>query len=288
MGEIITFADDTVVFYEDKSWNELKEKVESDFSMLKKWFNSKILTLNLQKTFFLPFASYKSSLPNYNSLEISDINTTTEITRADKIKYLGIYLDQHLKWDAHIDHLVKKLRCIIPCIKYLHSIVPLNSLRTIYHALVESHLLYGILGWGGVNKTILNKLEVSQKRILKIILSKDINYPTNDLFIECHLFDIRQLFYYSICLYQYKNKNNLSAVSHNYLTRKNREQFTVQFMKKSLGQRNYAYLAPKIYSVIPENLRNAKSLTKFKKECKKYILELPRLEIHKQIDLKNN
>ena len=287
-GEIITFADDTVVYYEDKSWKELKDKTESDFTKLKKWFNSKILTLNIQKTFFLPFASYKSGLPNYNSLLISDINTTTEIIRTNKIKYLGIYIDQHLKWDAHIEYIVKKLRCIIPCMKYLHDFVPLTSLVTIYHAIVQSHLNYGILGWGGVNKTILNNLEVLQKRILKIMFNKDMNYPTNDLFTESHLFDTRQLFYYAICIYQYKNKNTLSLIPHKYSTRKNREQFTVQFMKKSLGQRNYAYLAPKIYSILPENLRNAKSLPLFKKQCKKHILELTRLEIHKQIDLKNN
>ena len=54
-GDILSFADDTVVYYVDSTWNCLKQKVEKDFLKLKKWFDNKILTLNLQKTFFPTF-----------------------------------------------------------------------------------------------------------------------------------------------------------------------------------------------------------------------------------------
>ena len=286
-GDILSFADDTVVYYVDSTWNCLKQKVEKDFLKLKKWFDNKILTLNLQKTFFLPFASYKPALPTFEALCITDQNSTLYIQKADKIKYLGIYIDSNLKWDLHIEYFVKKLRSLIPIFKHITDILPLNNNRTIYYALVESHINYGILGWGGVNKVYLHRLETTQKRLLKIIFKKNPTFPSDELFSETKIFDTRQLFYYAICLNQLKNQTKLNNIAHHYITRQNSEKFRVDFMRKTLGQRNYTYLSPKIYSVLPENIRKLKSLYVFKKRCKNFIRITPRENIHRQIDFKN-
>ena len=287
-GDILTFADDTVIYYVDQSWQGLKSKAESDFLNLKKWFDSKILTLNFDKTIFLPFTSYKNSLPEFESLTIKDRDNSLTIYKTDTIKYLGIFIDSHLTWDSHINYVVKKLRSLIPIFKHLKDILPRDNLLTIYYALVESHINYGILGWGGVNKTVLNYLELTQKRIIKIIYKKDILFPTDELYNETRLFDARKLFYYAICVNQYKNKDNLVNIQHNYFTRQNSECYKVEFMRKSVGQRNFKYLSPKIYLSLPHDVKTSKPLNIFKIRCKNYIRQRPRINIHKQIDLKNN
>lgn len=287
-GDILTFADDTVIYYVDQTWQELKTKAENDFLNIKKWFDSRILTLNFDKTFFLPFASYKNSLPEFQSLTITDRDNSLIIHRTDTIKYLGIYIDSHLKWDVHINYVVKKLRSLIPIFKYLKDILPRDNLLTIYYSLVESHINYGILGWGGVNKTILNYLELTQKRIIKIMFKKDLSFPTDELYYETKLFDARKLFYYAICVNQYKNKKDLINISHNYHTRQNSEHYKVEFMRKTIGQRNFKYLSPKIYSSLPHEVKTSKTLNIFKIRCKMYISQRSRIDIHKQIDLKNS
>lgn len=89
-GSIISSADDTVIFYSAENWAQLKIKAEKDLAHIKEWFDHKLLTINYEKTYFLPFCSYKTSLPKYKVLNISD---TEKIASSSKIKYLGIIIN---------------------------------------------------------------------------------------------------------------------------------------------------------------------------------------------------
>ncbi|KAK9876243.1 hypothetical protein WA026_012542 [Henosepilachna vigintioctopunctata] len=63
-GEISSFADDTVVFYEDETWENLKGKVETDLDHLIDAFSDMFLTVNFNKTFFWPSAVLHLMSPN--------------------------------------------------------------------------------------------------------------------------------------------------------------------------------------------------------------------------------
>lgn len=128
-GEVISFADDTAILYEDDSWLKFKSKTERDLSIIKQWFEVNKLTLNLKKTKYLPFASYKSSLPQMGPLAV---NNQTSIPEGDSIKYLGVTVDKHLKWDIHIDVLVKKLRCLLFKFKHLKKYLNTEKVMEIY------------------------------------------------------------------------------------------------------------------------------------------------------------
>ncbi|KAJ8979727.1 hypothetical protein NQ317_019304 [Molorchus minor] len=76
------------------------------------------------KSFYIPFSSYESSLPSYNL----NVQNDFKILPAKKIKYLGIIIDNHLRWNTHpiLDH---------------------KQMKLVYQSLVEPHLRYGIIGW---------------------------------------------------------------------------------------------------------------------------------------------
>ncbi|XP_074035242.1 uncharacterized protein [Leptinotarsa decemlineata] len=103
LGTVSSFADDTVVMYEDDTWDGLKEKAEKDMANLIKCFGQKVLSINYEKTCFVPFSCYVSGLPDYDKLQI-DISSDETITikRANNAKYLGIIVDCHLRWDKHL------------------------------------------------------------------------------------------------------------------------------------------------------------------------------------------
>lgn len=287
-GEIITFADDTVVYYKDSDWVKLKQKVETDFTHIKKWFNSKILTINFDKTFFLPFSSYKNKLPPYNTLEINEDGQVTYITSTNSVKYLGIFIDSHLKWDTHTEYITKKIRSIIYLFHKIKHILDTKDLKILYHSLVNPHLTYAILGWGGVLNIHLKSVETLQKRFFKIILNKSTMYPSEKLLDEIKILDLRQYYFYTVCIYIYRNKHLLQLPAHEYNTRQKSQNFVVKFMQKTIGQRSLSYLGPKIFSSLPYGITTSSTLNKFKKECKNYILLENRENIHSLIDLKNN
>lgn len=284
-GKIISFADDTAIFHKADTWSELKNIVETDLSTLKNWFDYKLLTLNFEKSFYLPFSCNKAGLPSFDQLNINTLGTQRAILPKTEIKYLGIIIDQHLRWESHVNYIIKKLQFILYKFKFLKNILNIQQMKVIYHSLVESHINYAILGWGGVAKTHLYALELLQKRFLRLMLHKDNRYPSELLYLEARLFDIRQIFYFSVNMKKHQKRNINMYPTHFYNTRQ-KDKCLHPLMLKTIGQRSYHYLAPKLYNTVPDEIRNIRSIPLFKKKLKIYILEQNRKMFSDYIDLK--
>lgn len=288
IGDIVSFADDTAIFYKDSSWESLKYKVENDFKMIVNFFRFKILTINTQKTHFVPFTSYPQNLPIYNTLSIEyDPDNYCNITSVENIKYLGVTVDRHMRWDKQINNITNKLRYLLPIFKYLKNFCDIDQLKILYFGLVQCHLSYGILAWGGVTNNYLKKLETVQKRIIKVIYNKTQLYPSNELYRDTKLFDLRQLFCQSILVNQQKQKSCLKKIAHKYETRHKKYNIKTPISHKTIGQRGYTYLSPRIYNCIPMELKELNSINLFKNRIKKWIQDRPREYIHQLIDIKN-
>lgn len=276
-GTILSFADDTAILYKANSWQELKEMTENDFKNIKSWFQGNTLTLNCNKTFYLPFTSYVNNLPNFGPLIIDQ---DTSIPEATSIKYLGIIIDRHLRWDLQTKNIIKKVRGLLPRFKYLKDILDIKHLKVLYYALVQSQISYGILGWGGVNDHYLENLNVLQKWVIKIILGKPLRYSSDSLFTEAGILDIRQLFCLNVLLNVFQNKSNIQTITHNYETRHKQSSCQRPRSEKTVGQRNYLYLSPRIYDILPERIKNIATLGLFKKKVKQWITQTPRCAFH--------
>lgn len=286
-GEIISFADDTAVFYKDISWENLKVKVQNDFKIILDFFNAKYLTININKTHYIPFTCYSPQLPKFNSIKIKSEDQEVEITSKNNIKYLGVTIDCHLRWDTHIDKVTNKLRALLSKFKYFKSFCEIRQLKIMYYALVQTHLSYGIIGWGGVMNCHMKKLEILQKWILKIIYQKSYTYPTENLYKETGIFDIRQLYCQSLLLRQFKTIKRQQGREHNYSTRYNTAALQIPKAKKTVFQRSNLYLAPKIYNALPIEFRKLNSYSLYKAKTNKWIYQNPRTYIHRLIDIKN-
>lgn len=277
-GEIIGFADDTAIFFEADSWYSLKLKAEKNFGLIKKWLDHKLLTVNLNKTHYLPFSCLSSDLPEFN-IETNTDQVTFSIKPVKEVKYLGIILDCNLKWDLHINYVMKKLRSILYKFKRLKDILPVEQMRTIYFALVESHLRYGINAWGGALKTHLFPLEVMQKRFLKLVYKKDATYSSDALFSEAKVMDVRQLYFINCCVhYHFKMKYNATLPIHEYATRHGNK-YVVPIMRKTRTQRSFVYHAPKFYNSLPNEIININNKRLFNRKVKKYLLDSPRFMV---------
>ena len=159
-------------------------------------------------------------------------------------------------------------------------------MKMVYFALVESRLRYGILGWGGVVSRHRKKLDIMQKKFLKIMLSKFNTYSSDDFFSDDKIMDIRQIYFLCVVSNQHKNKHMLSLSQHKYETR-NKDKAMVSVANKTIGQRNHIYLSSRLYNKLATELKQIKSIKLFKKSIKKYILSINRYVIHDLIDIKN-
>lgn len=278
-GNIIGFADDTAIFYEADTWQHLKSIVEADFPQIKNWLDHRLLTMNLEKTYYVPFKCNTTNKVPFDNLHFTNNGQDHTILPKTKTKYLGVIIDSNMKWGEHINFVCAKLRTIIYKIKYLKDILSFNQLKILYHALVESHLRYAIVVWGGALKTHIQPLEVLQKRFLKVILSKESRFSSNQLFIGANVFDIQQLYYLCINTKYHCHKQTFLLPDHDYNTRQ-KNLHLLPKMQKTIGQRSFAYIAPKMYNTIPNFIKEISNTVLFKKKLKSFIFSQPRHKIN--------
>jgi hypothetical protein len=99
-------------------------------------------------------------------------------------KLLGILFDEHLSFDYHVNHLTRKLSKSMFCIRMAKNNLNPSGLRSLYFALVHSHLSYCPIILNCLSKTNLNRLEKVQKKAIRIITNSKYNAHTAPLFIE--------------------------------------------------------------------------------------------------------
>ena len=107
LGSIRLFADDTNVFLEHKDLEQLYTNAKIVLEYLFMWFKDNRLTVNSNKSSFTIFTTkYKR-----NNNEIPD---TFDILMSSSTKYLGVFIDEELNWNTHINHITNGLRILFP------------------------------------------------------------------------------------------------------------------------------------------------------------------------------
>jgi hypothetical protein len=90
----------------------------------------------------------------YDDNDSNDVHDPSKVTKLIRVnndnpniddrsyKLLGIYLDEHLSFDTRCTHVCNKISLYNYIINRSKNFLPNKSLKTLYFALVHSHLLY--------------------------------------------------------------------------------------------------------------------------------------------------
>jgi hypothetical protein len=85
-----------------------------------------------------------------------------EITEADYIKYLGVYIDKFISWDQQINHVKNKIAKNTGIINKLRNYLDIKMLKQLYSALVSPYINYGLISWGNTYTSKLQKIRIGQ------------------------------------------------------------------------------------------------------------------------------
>ena len=170
--------------------NALTFDIINEFNELNRWCISNKLTINANKTNFILFHTTDRPIPN----NFSEITTEfMKIKRVNLFKYLGITLDQTLNWSEHVGILCESLLkyfCIFNHTKY--KVTP-KIARQIYNAFIYSRIKYGIEVYSSCSETHINRLQVMQNKLLKLILKIDRLTATNILHKEINVLKVTHI-----------------------------------------------------------------------------------------------
>ncbi len=174
------FADDTEMdnAKNPEEFNELQKSIDDDFSCLKTYFDDNRLCVTVDKCEFMLLGTYQT-LQNITNPQIHINNE--HLRQVSVAKYLGIYINENLCWDHHIDTLVKKISSKISILRSLRNILPIYTLKLIYNAIVLPHFNYADVVYDAASETNKSRLQRLQTRAAQLISGTG---PRNPVFKE--------------------------------------------------------------------------------------------------------
>ena len=114
--------------------------LDEDLASISEWLIANKLTLNKSKTEFMTIGSRQrlKTPPHSLSLKIDGAPKS----QVPSIKSLGVYNDENLTWNVHIENLSKKIASCIGALKRIRPFVPHKTLLFLYNSLVKPHFDY--------------------------------------------------------------------------------------------------------------------------------------------------
>ena len=128
---------------------------------LENWLNANKSWLNISKTQVVLFKS---------SRKLTDAPWKLKLNRerlypTNSVKYFGINVDENLNWKQQIYDIFIKLNRENVILSQLRHFIDRETLKSVYHAILEPHLCYFSLAWVQ-NLNPIKRFFVFQKKYL--------------------------------------------------------------------------------------------------------------------------
>lgn len=276
LGKIYLFADDTVLVVKGKNIESAVMQANIDLGNINKWFNINKMKINPLKTEYMILQKKKTYALSVNVKIGNNI-----IQRVEHVKYLGVYIDENLNFDKHVEVVGKKLSSKINFMKRISRRLTFHTKKTIYNSIVLPHFSYCSTMLINCNKEQLKLFQKLQNLAMRIILNCEFRTHTADMLDALNWLSVNQKINYDIILYVFKIKNEMTPRylsnklkyardMHNRNTRSNNELRLPRF-NSEFSRRNIFYNGVKMYNELPNVMKNENSLVRFKKLLFEYV-----------------
>ena len=167
------FADDTNLLNFSSCVKSINKQVNYNLKNLSNWLKANKISLNVGKTELVLFTSSKKQLDCDLKIKLN----RERLYETDSVKYLGIQIDKRLSWKQQINHVAVKLNKANAMLSKLRHTLDIKTLRSVYYAMLESHLCRASLVWAQ-NTNSVKRLHLLQKKSLRIMFFQSRNSHT--------------------------------------------------------------------------------------------------------------
>lgn len=299
---ITCFADDTAIYFEGESWPEVFQSAQQGINEISNWYKFNKLTLNALKCSVMQFyngTTRSSQQPlsihahpsshfhhcdnncNFSNctcshlLNVTNSSCTSDcviLSSTNTVKYLGVMIDENMKWKSHIQLTTRRIRKTMYKFHLLRCILDQRYLRTVYFAIVQSISTYAITAWGGTYKTILKPLNCSINMVIKIILFHPRRYPTDLIFTELNVLPLIKLYFYNLVLYSVSLPHSDDNREHSMTTRSIvSNNMSALRATRNIFEHSPNFLAIRAFNTLPREVKILVGMTGFKNALRGWI-----------------
>ena len=275
-SNLCNFADDNTIYACDTSLDVLVSKLESSAEAVIKWFDYNCMKLNESKCKLLISG-------NKEEVIMASVRKS-QIIESHKVTLLGIHIDRELKFDDHMYEKCNKAGNKLNALIRLCTILPFHKRRLLMMAFINSQFSYSPLVSLFYSRTLNNKINSLHYRALKFVyqdLSSFQELLNKDNSVSIHH---RNFQYLAIELYKVQSGNAPFLLREIFQRRSVPENSVVGNLRSQTTFYNYHNprsvrfgtetlrdLGPKIWNIIPIDIKNSTSFTIFKQRIKNWV-----------------
>jgi exonuclease III len=279
-ASVCLYADDANIIFSGKSVEDVEITSAIGLSSINDYLNSYNLILNASKSVVIPFTTKQRR----NQLACPSVAINGEIlVTENSTRFLGLLVDCNLSWDSHVCHIMKKISPGLYALRQMSGVCSIQTLKSIYHAVIHSHLAYGLCIYGSTSKKNLDKILKQQKRAIRIMLKLGRSESVRIAFSQLRILTIYGQYIYDVIMFFKKQSNVLRNQTHNYNTRYGR---ITERHRLDLFEKKTIYRGRIFFTKLPNDLQRLESIEKFGKKLKEYLVALSLYSLQ-EIDANN-
>ena len=269
--DLINYADDNTPYACAENLDKVVNILEKGASSLFKWVSQNYFKANPDKS-YLVLSKSDNRIINIESQVIHNSSSR---------KLLGITIDNKLKFEDHINNLCNKANLKLHALGRIANFMSTHKLKMIMKAFILSQFSYCPLIWMFHSRELNNRINRTHERALRIAY-KDSSSSFLELLRKDDAVTIhhRNLQLLAVELYKVVNGLSPKIMEEIFQTKENTHNLRdfVSINERNVktvhyGQGSISYLSPRIWRLVPDDIKSSPSIHVFKCKIKKWIPE---------------
>jgi len=266
------FADDTLIYCMGKNGDAIVENLNFEMLEVKKWLDGNKLSLNAEKTKCMVIGTRGQREEMKERKVYVDINTTVQWV--DDFQYLGVIVDERLRFTRHVDYVVKKMAKKIGIIRKLKGVLSTKAKEILFKCIVVPHIRYCSTVLFGCNVGDMERLQKVLNIGMRIVLNRDRRSSTEEMRKELEMLEVNKQVVKDVLVWIFKMEKDLLPSYLQKFTRKGSDvhvyntrragDFYRGIRNKKLSMRSMFFEGVRIFNRLPAEVKGLESVSQFK------------------------
>ena len=185
---VAMYADDTVLYTANQSFDLSVDKMQADVNSLAGWCRLNGITVNTEKSKLMIFGS-STVIENLPSFEVTFLNKPMQIVSS--YKYLGITLDSQLSYNLHVNKVISVAAGKLKQFQRMRLFLNVNAATLVYKSMILPLLEYGDFFLSATTAINRKRLQTLQNKGLRCALNVSVETSSDELHLQAGLFKLK-------------------------------------------------------------------------------------------------